>query len=375
MLHPTYPIPTLTATWSNTSGYQQSIDRWTAYLNQLAQSAIQPLLAELLDPLPVRSATSRSSQTSQWSCVTGTPLKVGDDRWLLLPTEQIDDDSISIPQEWLDIPEWAVQTIVAIEVNPDEAETRIIGYTTPAEIKAHGHYQSFDRSYGLDREHWITDLSVFQLLQTEGILAAPRTLAALPPLAIDRARHLIDRLATVLQPRLEVPFQTWAALIQNPGWRQQFHQQRQTGVSTRSMAQGVSQWMQSNSDTFGDSLLSALGWQRMAPLPIAVRGNTPSSPQLIKPLNIQDKPYELRLRSIDDQTWQFELHPEAGQMIPQGFTLRLLTEDLQPFEGNESIASTEVAMIYITVELEPGEALVWEIEPEPEDFDRELIHF
>jgi hypothetical protein len=55
--------------------------------------------------------------------------------------------------------------------------------------------------------------------------------------------------------------------------------------------------------------------------------------------------------------------------------LRLLTEDLQVFEGNEDVALTAKEQLYIDVTLAPGEGLVWEIEPFPENYDREILHF
>ena len=62
-------------------------------------------------------------------------------------------------------------------------------------------------------------------------------------------------------------------------------------------------------------------------------------------------------------------------LIPAGFKLRLLTEDLLPFEGNEDSANTEVEQLYVEVTLEPGEGIVWEVEPIPEAYDREILRF
>ncbi|MEH2053558.1 MAG: DUF1822 family protein [Nostoc sp.] len=77
--------------------------------------------------------------------------------------------------------------------------------------------------------------------------------------------------------------------------------------------------------------------------------------------------------------WSCFLHelrntnPDA--MIPAGFKLRLLTEDLQPFVNNEDTATEAIPQLYIDVELEPGEGLVWEVEPTPDEYDREILRF
>ena len=49
-------------------------------------------------------------------------------------------------------------------------------------------------------------------------------------------------------------------------------------------------------------------------------------------------------------------------------TLRLLSEDLQPFEHNEDRAEEESDRLYVDVRVQPGEGLVWEVEPTPDDY-------
>ena len=79
---------------------------------------------------------------------------------------------------------------------------------------------------------------------------------------------------------------------------------------------------------------------------------------------------------LANNVWRFELSSLApGGLIPTGVTLRLLTEDLQPFENNEDTATAPVEQLYIEVALESGEGIVWEIEPTPEDYDREILRF
>ncbi len=68
------------------------------------------------------------------------------------------------------------------------------------------------------------------------------------------------------------------------------------------------------------------------------------------------------------QIWRFELRSLINEgLISGGFRLRLLTEDLQPFENNAHTTTNDSNQLYVEVMLEPGEGLVWEIEPIPED--------
>ncbi|MER3477382.1 MAG: hypothetical protein C4287_13920, partial [Leptolyngbya sp. ERB_1_2] len=76
-----------------------------------------------------------------------------------------------------------------------------------------------------------------------------------------------------------------------------------------------------------------------------------------------------------EDVWRFELQSTAGALIPGGFKLRLLTEDLLPFENNEDVATNAIDCLYLEVRLAPGDALVWETEPLPESYEREILCF
>lgn len=62
-------------------------------------------------------------------------------------------------------------------------------------------------------------------------------------------------------------------------------------------------------------------------------------------------------------------------MIPVGFQLRLLTEDLQSSPNNEDIATTPVEELSVEVMLQWGEGLVWGVMPFPEEYERVISRF
>ena len=62
-------------------------------------------------------------------------------------------------------------------------------------------------------------------------------------------------------------------------------------------------------------------------------------------------------------------------MIPAGVKLILLTEDLQPFDGNQAQAKTPLNRLYIDVALgEEEEGLVWKTEPTADDYECETLY-
>jgi hypothetical protein len=141
----------------------------------------------------------------------------------------------------------------------------------------------------------------------------------------------------------------------------------------------VVSWLQSGVS----QLAQAIGWESLG-LQASMAGAR--SVEQIQPgvilsrqLTIAGQSYELRIvpeGEPEARIWRFELQNAApGVPIPGGFKLRLLAEDLQPFENNEDTATTAVEQLFVEVALAPGEGIVWEIEPVPENYDREILRF
>ncbi|MGD1717191.1 DUF1822 family protein [Dapis sp. BLCC M172] len=105
----------------------------------------------------------------------------------------------------------------------------------------------------------------------------------------------------------------------------------------------------------------------------------PTDKILSKQLKIAGQYLTLQVFSLEKDCeiiWRFELQNVAvGGLIPAGFKLRLLTENGENFENNEAVSTYAVENLYVDVILEPGEGLIWEIEPIPDNFCREILRF
>lgn len=363
--------------------------RWRGYLNEMALETVLPWL-RAIQPEPVRPGFgspgwSAVALRSLWEGCTGTPLQVGSRRWLLLPGEEIDGDELRIPQEWVDLPGYQVEVVLLVQIDPDEHWLRILGYATHAQIKATD-YDPRDRSYSLTADAYGPDLTPLWLSPTLQPYAPLPRPTALPSLNPREAEALIERLAAphLLNPRLEVPWERWAALWCEGEWRQRWAARRWTG----SEAQGSNPW--GVLSRLGSPIawlqegVSAIaqgsGWELM-PSVAGVRsvGPRPGMQSGVqRSLRIAGQDYLLQLQPVEatPQTWRFCLRPVIpGELIPPGTLLRLLTEDFQAFEGNEDRAETPVHELFIDVTLEPGEGVIWGIEPEPEDYTPEILGF
>jgi Protein of unknown function (DUF1822) len=346
---------------------------WQARLNQMSLAAILPWLQE---EQAAKVWPSVGALPSFWEIVNGTAIACAGQRFVLIPTSAIDLGELRVPQEWVDIPSWSADYYLAVQVNPNAGWVSVWGYATHHQLKTRGVYHESDRTYSLDEDELIHDLNtiwISQQLCLEEILRS--AIAPIPVLPLAQTENLLERLgdAAVLFPRLAVPFQLWAGLLEHGGWRQRLYERRQGLPETRS----VSQWLQAGIS----GLAEQLGWQTIA-LPLAAQGmrnRTEQASGLSRQLTIADNLYNLQVTprgNPEDRVWRFELRPvDADRLIPDGFILRLLTEDLQPFDHNEDVAVEAIARLYIDVILEPGEGLVWEVEPTPEEYDREILRF
>jgi Protein of unknown function (DUF1822) len=380
LFDPTQPDLTVSSTVA-TEAWQQSrsggtpASSWNSYLNQLCLSTVLPWLQEGLPQAKVW--TNPAALFSFWELVNGTAIAINHKRLVLIPSEALDTSELRVPQEWVDIPGWAVDYYLGVKVNPDDLQVQLWGYCTHQQLKTQGTYDDRDRTYALSEDNLISDLSLLWVVQQINPAEVTRVdLPALPTLPLAQANSLLERLGNpaVLQPRLAIPFETWGALIEHGGWRQRLAERR------RSLPQrSILHWLERGVDRLGQSF----GWEQIQfqPSLAAARGDdfAPSATLLVRPLMIASQPYELRILPLgqaDLRVWRFELWGlSVGGLIPAGFKLRLLTEDLLPFEGSEDIASTAVEQLYIEVTLEPGEGIVWEVEPIPEAYDREILRF
>ncbi|MEH1970778.1 DUF1822 family protein [Nostoc sp.] len=353
-----------------TSGYQ-------GYINQLCLSAVLLWLQEDFTP-QAKVWPNTTVLSSFWELVNGTAITLDATRFILIPSETIDLSELRVPQEWVDIPSWVGDYYLAVQVEPDEGYVRVWGYCTHAQLKSQGSFDPGDRNYSLDATDIINDISVLavarQLCPEEPTRSAIEEILTIPQ---PQAQNLIARLGNpeILTPRLAIPFQLWGGLIEHGGWRKSLYQRRLRLPEQWS----VIEWLQSGVSQVAETVgWGSFDFQLGAAGARGIDQRQPGS-ILSHQLAIAGQIYELLIipqREPDTTIWRFELRNlTVDAAIPGGFKLRLLTEDLQPFPNNEDIAITAVEQLFVEVALEPGEAIVWEIEPLPDNYDREILRF
>ena len=381
------------AAWSQSQQLATPASRWRAYLNQVGLQTLLPWLSDEMASndmaIRARPMLAMPLLPTIWEWVDGVGIDLrfdgGAERWVLLPTEAMDEDELRVPQEWVDIPSWVGDYYVQVLVNVDDGWVKIAGIATHQALKVDGYLDRGDRTYSLPASDLITDISQISVSQalipgvSKRASLADSTLSTASNMELSQAQQLITRLSNpeLLNPRLEVDFARWSALMAHGGWRRQMAEQRWGRPASFS----VTQWLQSGIT----QLAEQIGWQSVSFQPVAVGargdGETVSSTGLSRTIEIaaenRIEDYVLQISPLAGDTpnaWRFELRKLNG-FVAQGITLRLLSEDLQPFENNEVTATAPVDVLYVDVALSPGEGIVWEVDPMPTQYEPEILRF
>lgn len=364
--------------WLASSNSGSAASRWQSYLNQIAVNVFLPWLQSEEDT-SAKLGFSQSGQANIWEVVNGTAIAIKDAKLVLIPSEASDLSELRVAQEWVDLQGWTADYYLAVQINIDAGYVRIWGYTTHHQLKNEGSFNYGDRTYSLTDEELITDINalwVARELCPDEITQA--TVEPISELTSTQAESLLERLGNQFQllPRLAVPFTTWAGLIQNPNWCASLIAARR-GASLKTP---VFQWF----NQARASLAAEFGWRQIEMTLSTEGAKGVADPEAVAPafgiakkMTIAGKPYELKILPVAEAgTWRFELCCiRPGCMIPAGFKLRLLTEDLQAFEGNEDVADEPTAQLCLEVHLDQGESLIWELEPAPDNYQQEVLQF
>jgi hypothetical protein len=353
-----------------TGQYSNPVTAYQGYINKLCLDAILPWIQQDIAP-QTKIWTSTTALPSFWELVNGTVIILDDKRLVLVPSEAIDLSEMRVPQEWVDIPTWAGDYYLAVQIEPDDGYVRVWGYCTHEQLKTQGNYNPSDRTYAMDSD-FMNDISTLSVAQ-QYIENTRSHITELPSLPLTQAQNLISRLSNpdTIIPRLTIPFEMWGALIQHGGWRLSLYQRRLGQPENFS----IIQWLQ----TGVSEIAQNIGWRSFDLLQSGARNiEALQQVEFSRQLTIAGQTYQLTIlpeNQTEATICRFELFNTIGALIPNGFKLRLLTEDLQPFPNNEDVATNPVQQLFVEVALSKGEGIVWEIEPIPENYDREILKF
>ncbi|MEP0919359.1 DUF1822 family protein [Leptolyngbya sp. DQ-M1] len=310
--------------WQHSQRYSMPKAQWTAYLNQVCLETVLPWLQ-------AEYASRSTASLTAWDLIQGCAIEWNEKRLVLIPEKSFDTSELRVPQEWIDVPSWVGDYYLAVQINPDESSLRIWGYTTHAQIKALGQYDSSDRAYSLNAQFLVQDMAVLWVMRQLYPTELTRVeVTELPSVAETQAENLLQRLATVEQPRLEIPFTMWGSLLETRSWRERLHQLRQGRNPNTTVATNLRQWLE-NSFTAGWSAIEA--WLNPEELAFSFRQTEIvelTGVRRVKPLEFAEQTVLLMLALAPEAdgrvSIRVQLRPaERSQCLPMGLSLSLVS--------------------------------------------------
>ena len=336
-VQPVLAMPADLAIWQHCASMSSLEAHWRIYLQQIGLAALLTWLQEESE-LPVR-AWPQPIPLDVWHMVDGLALTLGHKRLVVMLDEAIDAAELRVPQEWVDISDWIADYYIAAYIDVDEEQLVPWGYTTHAQLKALGAYDASDRTYTLRDDNLVQDFSVFWVAQQlEQVEATP--VEELPDLSPTQADTLIQRLADAPDPRLEIPFIQWGALLKSDRWRQSFYQLRQ-GLAPINLGGWANQIFDQGWQTLESLLASqspALGFRSGSVENTVTRGKTirlitaTTDVEIVLALTVKTEADERRHIRI-------QLHPSEATLLPSDVTLTLELPDRE--EPLQVVRSTD----------------------------------
>jgi hypothetical protein len=323
------PAPMSDRAWQQAQAYRSIEARWNAYLNQIAS---QSIAADLAEDFP---QICSSPDADTWQFVNGSVLELNGKRIVLLPSKAIDCGELVIPQEWIDIPAWAGDYFMPVQIDPDAEMLHCWGYTTHQMMKSKARYDADDRTYHLDAHHLIADVSGLSVVQQLNPNEVTQTaIAPLSSVAATQAENLLQRLATVPNPRLEIPFELWGALVSDRQWRQRLVALRQGETAlANDLTTRLGGWLQNAFSTGWQAVEDFLGEDGELGLTFRQTTTPTSTIRRVKALQLAEAGTLLLLVTVEPETDDrlrigIQLRSIYNtETLPANLTLTLLSSD------------------------------------------------
>lgn len=345
---PTAAVAQLNGQWRSLP-YSHPGRQWDACLSRLCLDYLLPWIQSTY--ADVRLWLPQDDWPEIWEIVAGCALYIGDRRLILIPSDAID-PVLVVSQEWVDLPDWAGDYYLAIQIQTDPAGLRGWGYASHQTLKDRGDYDPIARTYSLSPDDLTQDMGSLTVIQ-QFCANVPRSVAPIVPVL---PANLLDRLSnpSLLFPRLSIPFSTWGALVQDPDWRRQFYRQRQGYEATGPIVVRLGQWLDGLIETGWQPIDALLGlnarpqFRRLEPG--ATLANSWIRQAKIVTLQHNDHSISLGLEVAivhldpEDQLSvtlqiQVKLHPLSGTVLHPRVVLEL--NDLQPERCLQRVRSND----------------------------------
>jgi hypothetical protein len=189
---------------------------------------------------------------------------------VVIPSDSLDISGISIPREWVDIPQWTPDYYLAAQLDLEQNTILLWGYVHSNTIKQQAVLNHSHQYYTLPLEKMSLDLELFGITQQLVVPPQFHQQSFITANSLNK-KDALEKLSTLspYSPRLDLPFETWSALISDRQWCQELYQQRCLNSLSKSSSTNLLQWLK-------QEVVSTIssGWQELSEV-VSASSQTP----------------------------------------------------------------------------------------------------
>ncbi|RUT02844.1 hypothetical protein DSM106972_057640 [Dulcicalothrix desertica PCC 7102] len=317
--------------------YSNDAARWRAFLNYLSLNTLSNWLKDDPEFSNVIKIPSLDDLATYWEVVNGCAITVDNTKLVLIPSDKSNPLEFEVSAEWVNIPDWAGEYYLHVQLNLEQSWLRVWGYTTHEQLTQYATFNQMTRTYCLERESLIEDLNVMWVAREY----CQQQLHFKPLLTTSNAQatQLLNILSqsNIHSPRLYGNFDEWSALIASNTQRQELYKARLSKLSNTIQPRftNLTLWLEDIFETGWQHVDALLNLQQRT-LAAQFRQDTALTPHRTQGAKLIDLGMQLGNKAvvlliglspeIDDKVnIRVQLYPTSGEYyLPASIKLSLL---------------------------------------------------
>jgi hypothetical protein len=156
--------------------------------------------------------------------VNGFNLQIGNTKLVFISSDAIDLAEFAVPQEWVDLPNWAADYYIPVRIDLTHSCLQLWGFISHQDLKQQAQFDRVFRNYHVAAEDTTEALDLLIAacqLQAEGVASSTRISAPLAQLTTAELERSLQQLRSPilrLSPRLNLDFSHWGNILNNPNY-------------------------------------------------------------------------------------------------------------------------------------------------------------
>jgi hypothetical protein len=176
--------------------------------------------------------------------VAGFNIQIGKTKLVFIPSDAIDIAEFAVPQEWVDLPNWAADYYIPVRADLTHSCLQLWGFVSHRDLKLRAQFDRVFRNYHVAAEDTTEELDLLIAacqLQADGVESSTQVriapLAELTAAELDRSLQQLRSPQLRLSPRLSLDFSHWSNILNNANYLTKYlSQSRQTPLKITELA-------------------------------------------------------------------------------------------------------------------------------------------